>query len=87
MKVTPCRAGCGTLVRFIRYEKPPHKFNPIEMIPTPSGNLRIDEATETYAVMTGADLDQARRDGVDLYLSHFATCPERNRFRNNGGNE
>jgi hypothetical protein len=55
------------------------KKNPLDPDPTPDGNILItgDEAT----VLKGEALGQARKDGLDLYLSHFATCPQRMSFK------
>lgn len=59
----------------------PHpKSNPLNAQPHAEGNLRLDLKTMRYEVLTGQTLAEARIREEPLYLSHFADCPNRNRF-------
>lgn len=63
-------------------KKNPHpKPNPLNAEPSPEGNLRLDKQTMRYDVLTGDALEEAKQNGEELYLSHFANCPARQLFR------
>lgn len=55
------------------------KSSPLDPQPAPDGNLLIarSPAGIQYEVLTGDELEQAKRQGVDLYITHIATCTER----------
>jgi hypothetical protein len=59
------------------------KVAPIEQDVTPGGNCflfrRGDEIR--VAVLTGPIVPFALRHGFELRMNHFATCPEKERFR------
>jgi hypothetical protein len=55
--------------------------NPIEAAPSPDGNLVIDRANARYRVATAAEKTLAAATGKNLYISHFATCPDAGNFR------
>lgn len=65
------------------------KINPLDSEPDPErGNVWI----LTYGrdkgkglTLGGPLLEAARKDGLALHLSHFATCPEAEHFRRNDG--
>jgi hypothetical protein len=56
---------------------------PIDVRPDPEGTIRLESSFEGMLalVLTGAELIAARRDHEQLYISHFATCPQADRFR------
>lgn len=63
-------------------EKNPYPSNnPLNAGPHPDGNLRLDRRTMRYDVLTGQTLAEARIRGEGLYISHFATCPNRQQFK------
>jgi hypothetical protein len=55
--------------------------NPLNAVPSPIGNIRLDRATMRYDVLTGEKLLQARAAGEELYLSHFSDCKFRQHFK------
>ena len=55
--------------------------NPLNALPVPAGNLRLDRKTMRYDVLTGEALEEARAAGEELYLSHFADCPAQKAMR------
>ena len=58
------------------------KSNPIDLEPNPAkGNLLVNFTKETYTVLKPEDAERARRGGMKVYTSHFATCPDANNFR------
>lgn len=76
-----CRA-CPTPIVFAKQkDKPDSKSNPLNAEPHPEGNLRLDRRTMQYEVLKGQTLIEARIRGEELYLSHFADCPNRGQFR------
>jgi hypothetical protein len=84
-----CRAwprGCRTFIFFAvqnpTASNPEPKPNPLEAKPNPEhGNLRLDQRTRTYDVLTGDALAEARAKAEPLYISHYATCEFRSGFR------
>lgn len=54
--------------------------SPLDPQPSPDGNLLVapnHESKMQYQVLTRDELQQARTQGVQLSISHFATCTER----------
>lgn len=89
-----CR-GCGEAIYWVRMKS--GKRNPMNAEPDPErGNVLVvdDEVDVGFygvplntGVPLGADqAAEARTQGTPLYLSHFATCPARARFRKEAGN-
>lgn len=72
------RCDCGDVFRWA--ETPAGERIPVNPTPDPAGNLRIQRRE-------GEDLPLARvvppkhRFGVTLYTSHFATCPNAEKYR------
>lgn len=62
-------------------KNPKPRANPLDVQPSPEGNLRLDLSTMLYDVLTGEALEEARKANEPLYISHFATCPNRGQFR------
>lgn len=59
---------------------------PIDPMPNRNGNIRVVRATRDQAhVLAGRNLDQARRSGEKLYVSHFKTCPQAQQWRGERG--
>lgn len=65
---------------------PPTKDKPegavaiLDLIPTHEGNVHLDPLTGIARTLTKAEL--ADKDPAELFhTSHFATCPDRQRFR------
>lgn len=54
---------------------------PIDDQASSDGNLRLHFEDETYEVLSGERLEQARTQGEKLHLSHFVTCPFAKSFR------
>lgn len=51
------------------------KRAPIDARATHDGNIEIDLESESYRVLSGVELAEARAIGVALHKNHFATCP------------
>jgi hypothetical protein len=56
---------------------------PIDTEPAPDGNIIADLTQAVGVVIPNAALPQMRADTPDepFYRSHFATCPDANRWR------
>jgi hypothetical protein len=87
-----CRA-CPQTIRWVVLKS--GKRNPLNPDPDPErGNVMIietDAGARAHGTIVGRAVvlghqaaAHARGQGVDLYSSHFATCPARQRFRRNG---
>lgn len=59
--------------------------SPINPEPHPEGTLRLrargGRLLPIASVLKGAELEEARDAGENLYQSHFVTCPGRDRHR------
>lgn len=79
-----CRA-CAAPIRFLYQRQSATlistKTNPIDAKAVSDGNVQIFD-DRTYQILTGENLETARRDGTPLHKSHFATCPNAGEFRN-----
>lgn len=69
MKTTCSSCGAETLWRIT----PGTKWMPLDPVPVATGNVRV-RGTNCF-VLGGNALDEARARGEQLYVSHFATCP------------
>ena len=76
------RPGCGEPIWWLRHELT-GKTAPIDVAPNSAGNILVDPVNDTYSVLAGKRLAQARDDGVTLRLNHFVTCPLRQSFSGN----
>lgn len=77
---------CPQMVRFIQMMKKDGSrgsLAPVDHEPSPNGNIHLvgDVAEVKGYVLTGENLEQARRKEVRLYINHFATCPKAQQFR------
>jgi hypothetical protein len=70
------RSGDGYPPRYIRTEPKPH---PIDVNPTPAGNISLYKfaGRPYYRKQEGLVLKMLRGYGDALYTSHFDTCPVR----------
>lgn len=53
--------------------------NPLDPKPSPDGNLLVarSPAGIQYQALTHEEVEQAKAQGVQLYITHIATCTER----------
>lgn len=85
-KTAPCR-GCGKEIAFIKTVK--GKTMPVDPEPVwvsqcagGSPYLRPDGTYVTGRIVGDAyDTEDPDTNLIEAYVSHFATCPEANRFR------
>lgn len=57
---------------------------PIDVAPNPAGNVRVDldlVGEPVATVLAGPDAEQARDAGVQLFMTHWHTCPDAGQFR------
>ncbi len=80
MNTTPCKS-CGAAIWWVRM--PSGAIMPLQAEPSASGNIRItgEREGETLAETLTA-LEAANYEG-DKYTSHYADCPDAQRFRKN----
>jgi hypothetical protein len=69
--VARCRS-CNAEIRWARTAAKKRPI-PLDLQPSPEGNVHLVGAT-AYMLNT-EDAEQARRHHVELFVSHFATCP------------
>lgn len=74
MRPTRCRS-CRALIYWLRHPVT-RKLAPIDYEPSPKGNVALNEADDTYMILTGPSLDDARAEGMALRTNHFVTCPQ-----------
>lgn len=79
-KPTSCSA-CGERIFFastVRSER-----MPIDYYPSKDGNLSVTfvEPMPTAVLVTPGQAAGMRAAGIQLYLSHFAACPQADEFR------
>lgn len=58
------------------------KNNPVEIEPHPKGNLVISLEKGLYRLATEEELELAKRENKNLYVSHFAYCEFAKSFSN-----
>lgn len=77
--------GCGALIRWVTLNGKPH---PIDPKPVENGNLllvnreTVDPGFSEPAELVMIAKAQRETHKGRLYISHFATCPVAERFRN-----
>lgn len=79
-KKQTCRA-CPAEIRMVRLDT--GRWNPLNPEPDAErGNVILEGNEATIGRVLGTEEAVARRlAGEPLYLSHFATCPKRDKFR------
>jgi hypothetical protein len=81
----PICKRCPAEIIFAKQKGNPNAIShPLNARPDPKGNLlvaRNDRGLLEYEVLTKDDLARAQAQGIALYISHFATCPNRQEFR------
>ena len=78
--VTVRCSKCDAEIEFFRHFES-GKSNPVDVLPSEKGNLVLDRPGNRYRVATAEEIEVARRDGKNLYISHFVTCPNAGEFR------
>lgn len=73
-----CRT-CKAPVRWARMARS-GKPHPLDADPSPRGNMRLC-GNGHAELLTGSELLEARAAGTSLFLSHFASCPDRADWR------
>ena len=72
---SPCKA-CGLEILWV-HTAATNRLMPLDPEPCPDGNIAI---VEDRAHVKKGDLFEERAAGL-LYKSHFATCPQADKFR------
>lgn len=77
---------CRSCAAPIRWAKTLNgKAIPLNAEPDPAGNIALKDTGDPNAplarVLAGADLFDARTAGTELWLSHYATCPDGQKWR------
>lgn len=70
--------SCGAAIRWVTM--PSGKRMPLDAAPHPDGHIAIHSDGLRAAVLSTIELAEYR-GRVDLYRSHFATCPQADRHR------
>lgn len=77
MRTSAC-SSCGAPVVWVAMAT--GRSAPLNADPVPNGNVELDPAGGAR-VLGKVDAEARRLAGVELYLSHFATCPNAARHR------
>ncbi len=73
--MSQCRS-CGAKVRWIEMDST-GKLAPIDNTPSENGNVFINQFNKGVVLTPlGKSEIESRFGKVDLYLNHFATCPD-----------
>jgi hypothetical protein len=78
---TRCRS-CEAPIRWARTAA--GKAMPLDVEPSADGNVQLGwVGGEEIAIVLGSPADRAgaQVDGIDLFVSHFATCPNASQHR------
>lgn len=80
--MSSCRS-CGAPLRWAKTLN--GKAIPLDAEPTSAGNIVLHDTRDPRSpqarVLAGADLLDARSEGTTLWLSHYATCPDSQKWR------
>lgn len=69
---------CATLINWLKH-KVSGKPAPIEAEPNAQGNILVKG--DQYRIAKQAEIEKAKAIGHQLFLNHFAGCPEAQSFR------
>jgi hypothetical protein len=83
MRIERCMS-CGAPILWARTGK--RGWMPLDAEPVPNGNLRFGKGHEIKHVPPG-HRETLRAEGVELYQSHYATCPDAAHWRNRSRKE
>jgi hypothetical protein len=67
--------SCGKEVIWLKHHET-LKPNPIDAEPSINGNIVISREKGLYRMATRNEMEIARNDNKNLYISHFATCKD-----------
>lgn len=80
MDAQKCRTCPATIYYLKKYDPATgqisDKSNPIDATPHKDGNLIINREKGLYRFATANEKEVAKNDEKNLYISHFATCPD-----------
>lgn len=51
-----------------------NNYAPLDPDPSPDGNILWDRWTNSYQILQGEELERAKEQGIDLFLSHRVSC-------------
>lgn len=71
---------CGKEILWLAHHQT-RKANPIEAEPAKNGNLVINREKGIYRFATPNEIEVAKLNNKNLYISHFATCEHAKSFR------
>lgn len=74
-----CRS-CSASIMFV-VNKSTGKPNPLNREADENGNIYINFDKGEYTILTKNDVPKAKQLGWILYSSHFANCPDSEKFR------
>lgn len=75
------RHGCGTCAKpILRVLTKLNNSSVVDADPSPDGTMTLTPTPQGLRALVVPKPDRAGRD--DLYISHFATCPDANEWRN-----
>jgi len=70
-----CKKEIIWLTALPTVKNPNPRPNPVEARPHENGNLVIDRKQGVYRFATKTEIEVARRENKNLYISHFSNCP------------
>lgn len=79
LMATACKS-CGNEIIW-RYNETSGRRMPIDAVPTAKGNIMLHDDGQAAHVVPRGSLAEIRSLGIDLYISHFATCPQASAHR------
>ncbi len=79
-KLSNCRS-CGASIIWARHHAS-GKAAPIDSVPSPNGNIALDQHSDHYRILTGEDRATSTEP---LHTNHFVTCPNAAKHKKAGG--